>query len=114
MKTIKLTMTVSQAYQRKQRLWKAYCDYSEKVRRAFFPDTGGVSLFMHNWYICAEKTKPEESKLAQWIEDSTYARYKRLETKLEARSEAREHLNHTPGDESGFWPYWCKLCNRSH
>lgn len=114
-----LTLTPSEIYRRKQRLWRAYCDFSERVRRAFFPDTSGVSLYLHNWYICAEKTKPAESRLARWIEDSTIARYYRLKAKLEADSVEREHKfgrhqERTLDNGWAFDPLWCPICNPSH
>lgn len=106
---MKLTLTVTEAYQRKQKLWRVYCEWSQRVRRAFFPDTGGVSLLMHNWYKCAEKTNPEGAKLANWVDDSTYARYKRLEAKMEARDTEREHLRHS--QIKRFDPLWCPICH---
>lgn len=107
-----LTLTPSEIYHRKNKLWKAYCHFAEKVRRAFFPDTGGVSLFVHNWYRCNEKSNPQGAKLVDWVEDSTYARYKRLEAKLEADDVQREHQfgNHSK-KRGGFDPLWCPLCH---
>ncbi len=84
-----LTLTTAQIYRRKQRLWKAYCQTAESVRRAFFPDTAGVSLYLHNWYKCGKDAK--KAALAEWIDDSTYARYKRLEARLCADNVEREH-----------------------
>jgi hypothetical protein len=106
---MKLILTPKQAYERKQRIWRAYCRWAESVRRAFFPDTGGVSLYMHNWYRCAEKTNHEGAKLADWIEESTYARVKRLEAAIEARDCEREHLRHSA--IKGFDPLWCPICH---
>ena len=108
-----LTLTPSDVYRRKQRIWRAYCEFAARVRRAFFPDTGGVSLYLHNWYICAEKSNPDGARLAQWIEDSTYARYQRIEARLQANSVEREHLHgkHSP---RGFSPLWCPICNPKH
>ena len=104
---MKLTLTNEQAYARKQRLWKLYLEWSIRVRRAFFPDTTGVPLYMHNWYKCGQdKAKAE---LAEWIDDSTYARYKRLEARLEARSARREHERHSWMKD--FDPLWCPLCH---
>lgn len=105
-------MNGSQAYRRKNRLWKLFCAWQAQVTRAFFPDTGGVSLYLHNWYRCAEKSNPKGAALADWIDMSTWARYRRLEAKLKQRDVEREHLTHTPGNPKGFWPYWCPLCNR--
>lgn len=104
-----LSLTPSQIYSRKQRAWKAYCDFERRIIRAFFPDTGGTSLFMHNWYICAEKSNPAGSKLAQWVQDSTYARYKRIMAKLEANAVEREHKFGDHGKR--FDPLWCPICN---
>jgi len=107
-----LTLTPSQIYHRKNKLWKAYSDFAKRVRKAFFPDTDGVSLYLHNWYICAEKSNPKGAKLAQWVEDSTYARYKKLEAKLEFDAVEREHKfgNHSKRN-GGFDPLWCPICN---
>lgn len=108
-----LTLTPSQISARKRKVWQAYCDFAARVRRAFFPDTAGVSLYLHNWYICAEKSNPAGAKLAQWVEDSTLRRYRRLESKLCADSVEREHKfgNHS---KRGFDPLWCPLCNPKH
>lgn len=121
---MQLKLTPSQAYRRKQRLWSLYCGWSERIRRAFFPDTGGVSLYMHNWYKCAEKTNPEGAQLAEWVDDSTYARYRRLESIMVARDSMREHLHHVDQDScewvkvgkhyverpTKFRPLWCPHC----
>lgn len=107
-----LTLTPSQITDRKQRLWKAYCQFERTIIRAFFPDTGGVSLYMHNWYSCHEKTNPEGAKLADWVKDSTYARYKRIEAKLNANAVEREHKFGNHGKK--FDPLWCPICNPKH
>lgn len=109
---IALRLTTDQAYQRKQRIFKLFIDWQRRVIKAFFPDTGGNGLMMHNWYRCDAKNNPEGAKLADWIEESTWQRYRKLEAKLEARHAEREHMKHTPGNPNGFWPYWCPLCCR--
>ena len=106
---MKLVLTTQQNYNRKQKLWKAYCQWAERIRRAFFPDTGGVSLLMHNWYRCAEKTNPEGARLADWIDDSTYARFKRIKAKMEQHDTLREHIEHSA--QIGFDPLWCPICH---
>lgn len=98
-------LTPSEIYRRKQRLWRAYCQWAERVRRAFFPDTNGVSLYMHNWYRCGSDKKL--AALADWVDASTYARQQRLSDKLEVRGERNDHLlNHGPH----FEPMWCDYC----
>lgn len=106
-RTITLRLNCEQAYQRKQKLWQAYLNFAARVRRAFFPDTGGSGHLMHNWYVCDDKRNPKGSALAEWIEKTTYARYQRLEEKMKARSVMREHLTHG----ADFNPLWCPLCN---
>lgn len=88
-------------------MWKAYCEWSVRVRRAFFPDTGGVSLLLHNWYKCGEDQG--KAALAEWIDDSTYARFKRLEARMESRSVEREHKRHA--EMKSFDPFWCPICH---
>lgn len=107
-KELKLTMTREQAYQRKQKLWKLFVEWKRTIIRAFFPDTAGVDLYMHNWYACAEKTNPKGAALADWIQSTTWARYYRLEKRMEARDERREHLTHG----KHFRPLWCPLCKQ--
>ncbi len=107
-----LTLTPAQIYVRKRNLWAAYVNFERRMIRAFFPDTGGVSLFLHNWYVCAEKTNPEGARLAQWVMDSCYARYKRLEAKLNSRAIEREHQFGDHGKR--FNPLWCPICNPKH
>lgn len=102
---MKLTLSREQAYARKQRLWRLHCEHAQTIRRAFFPDTGGVSLYLHNWHRCSRD--PVRSKLADWIEESTYARYRRLADAMEARDTEREHLTHG----AHFSPYWCAICH---
>lgn len=109
---MKLTLTPTQAYLRKQRLWRAHITHAWRVRRAFFPDTQGHPLYLHNWHICNARRDPKGAALAEWVADSLDARYRRATDRMEARDEAREHLRHTPGNAAGFWPYWCKLCDR--
>lgn len=112
---MKLVLTPTQSYKRKQWLWQAYCKLERAVTMAFFPDTGGVPLLLHNWYACAPKSNPAGAKLAEWITDSTYARYRRALAKLEANDIEREHQfgNHRRG-KNGFDPLWCPICNPKH
>lgn len=105
---MKLRLTIEQEYMRERKLWAAYCEWAKRIRRAFFPDTGGVSLYMHNWYRCAEKTNPEGAKLADWIDASTYARYKRIEAKIRRNHDAREHARHSALGWSDC--LWCPYC----
>lgn len=121
-RTLTLRLSTHEAYQRKQRLWKLFCAWSQRIRRAFAPDTGGVSLYLHNWYACSND--PAKVKLAEWIETSTWARYRRLEAIMEAREVEREHAYHSKqmSEElikvKGKWkshtrPFdalWCPLC----
>lgn len=108
-KTMKLTLTTQQTYRRAQKAWSAYCEWAKRVRRAFFPDTGGVSLYMHNWYRCAEKTNPVGAALADWIEESTYARWKRIEARIKRHDVEREHQEHSRNPH--FDPLWCPICH---
>ncbi len=104
--TIRLTLSNEQAYQRKQRLWKAFLAFERTVIRAFFPDTGGSEHLMHNWYRCDGRNNPKGAKLADWVKDTTWGRYYRLETKMKERDTEREHKRH--GDH--FRPLWCPIC----
>ena len=110
-----LFLSPSQVYQRKQKLWRAYCQWAERIRRAFFPDTGGVSLYLHNWHKC-QREDPKRAALAEWVDDSTYARYKRAEAKLRRFAVAREHKHgrhgvKLPGWDRAFDPFWCPICH---
>lgn len=105
---MKLTLSRNQAYQRKQRLFLLFMEWEKRIVKAFFPDTGGSEHLMHNWYCCAEKSNPQGAKLADWVKDSTWARYYRLEKRMEARDAEREHLTHGPH----FRPLWCPLCKQ--
>lgn len=109
-----LRLTTDQAYQRKQRAFRAFMEWQRRVIRGFFPDTGGSEHLMHNWYRCDEKRNPQGAKLADWIFDTTWARYRELDARLDARRTEREHLKHTPGNPKGFWPFWCPLCCRKN
>lgn len=103
-------LTPSEIYKRQKRLWRAHCQRAERIRRAFFPDTNGVHLYMHNWYKCgADKAK---AALAEWIDDSTDAHYRKLDAKLKERYDRNEHiLNHG----LHFEPLWCDYCQgRKH
>ena len=100
---MKLILTPTEAYLRKQRLWKLYCDWKSRVIRAFYPETGGSDHLLHNWHSCSRN--PE---LADWIRSSTLARYRKLESAMEARDMEREHLRHG----AHFRPMWCPMCQK--
>jgi hypothetical protein len=104
---MKLKLTSRQSYQRKQRVWRAWCNWQRTIIRAFFPDTGGQELMMHNWYRCAEKSNPDGAKLADWVKDSTWARLRRIDARLERFDVQREHADHA----GRFSPIWCPICN---
>ena len=104
---IRLKLTPTQAYMRKQRIWRLYCDWSKRIRRVFFPDTGGISIYAHNWYRCGKD--PEKAKLCDWVDESTEARYRRLESIMESRDARREHERHA--QQPDFDPLWCPICH---
>lgn len=111
---MKLTLTITEAAKRKRRLWSLFCTWQWIIRRAFFPDTGGHPQFLHNWYRCDSKRNPQGAKLADWIEASTWNRYRRLEAVMEKRDMEREHLRHVNlklDNGARFDPFWCPLCH---
>lgn len=124
--TLTLRLTPNQAYRRKQRLFELFHHWQRRIINAFYPDTGGSGHLMHNWYRCSKNPA-----LADWIEESTWARYRRLESIMESRDVLREHLHHvnqtveefTPVKRNGktsyvssrrpFNPLWCPICQSS-
>ena len=105
---MKLTMTMSEACVRKDRAWKAFLVWRNQIVKAFFPNTGGSEHLMHNWYRCS--SDPKLSALADWVFDTTWARWHRIEDGMKSRSAAREHLRHG----KDFKPQWCPFCTPKH
>jgi hypothetical protein len=106
MSPINIGLSCEQAGKRKQKLWLAWQNWQRRIIRAFYPATGGSEHLMHNWHCCSLDL--DDSLRACWIKESTWARLRRLDARLEQRDAKREHLRH----QGTMRANWCIYCQK--
>jgi hypothetical protein len=101
-------MTTGQIYQMKQR---AFCQHGARfraIRKAAYPETGGDSLFVHNWIACSHGP---ESAIGDALTQGEWASWRRIDARFDRWYAAAEHRRHVA---QGFRPLWCACCARLH
>lgn len=82
-------------YRRKQRAWRLWCEWATAYLAARYPKTGGIELYVHNWYRCSPD--PLVSVPAEEAINAVWARWRRIDARykrLYDQAWARENPNH--------------------
>lgn len=92
------------------RLWKLWIARKTARLAAAYPETGGVELYVHNWYVCggtAEGRAPGASTQAETLINSEWNQWHRISARGKREYDRAEHATHSP---RGFFPLWCNEC----
>lgn len=97
-------MTTNQIYQLKRSCYAQHSQRWQTIRATAYPETGGVSLFIHNWYACSNLP---DAALASIIANSgEWSAWHRIEARIDRWYDAADHRSHT----GKFSPLWCAAC----
>lgn len=96
-------MTIQQILTLKRNAFRQHCDRWDRIRKAAYPETGGVGLYIHNWYACS---RLPESNLASIIANTgQWDTWYRIEARIDRWFDRAEHRRHqTPTY------IWCDFC----
>jgi hypothetical protein len=101
-------MTTTQIYQMKQQAFRQHGARFETIRKAAYPETGGRSLFVHNWIACSSGP---EAPIGDALTQGEWSAWRRIETVLDRWYQASEHRDH---GRRGFKPLWCATCQATN
>jgi hypothetical protein len=97
-------MTTTQIYQIRRNAFAQFSERYRRILRSAFPDTGGISLYVHNWYRCSREDSPEH-RTAEALLSAEWDWWHKIEARLNRWSVQAEHRSHASGDY-----LWCDLC----
>jgi hypothetical protein len=98
-------MTTAQVSQLRQSAYRLHAERWHRIREHAYPDTGGNSLFIHNWYHCSRTA--QDAEVAGIIANSgEWDAWHHLETLFDRWYAHAEHRAHV----GRFSPVWCKVC----
>ena len=100
-------MTIAQVYDLKRQAYRQHSARWDRIRKSAYPETGGVSLYIHNWIACSDRP---DADLAGIIADSgEWASWHRIEDRLTRWYNQAEHRSHA----GKFSPLWCAFCQNA-
>ena len=97
-----MPMTPTQAYVGKKKSFEAWIRWYKRLIARFYPDTGGISLHLHNWHIC------KGDEFARHIHDAPWDAWRRMATIWDRAYKLAEHRERHRPD---FAPFWCEFCH---
>ena len=103
--------TTQQVYDRYHiRLWRLFIARKDARIKAAYPETGGVELYLHNWYVCggtAAGREPGASERAEAMIRAEWDQWHKVSKRGEREYARAEHATHTG---FAFRPLWCLAC----
>ena len=91
-------------YDAERMMWRTYRAWYHAQVLAHYPDTGGNSLFVHNWYVCNRKDEQAD----QFLRDLD-ARWEPIKARMRRWQDQAQHREHVKADEVGRY-LWCAAC----
>lgn len=101
-------MTTSQIFELKRNAFALHSARWHRIRQHAYPETGGIGIYIHNWYACSRSLPANQVNIADIIANSgEWDSWHRIEARIDRWYDQAEHRRHN----ATFAPLWCWFCS---